>query len=121
LDIATNFASGEEAVGAIFSPLKAKRKWQEDADEGGSGRNSKKKKMNKQQCGDNFMATIEHKNNRPPPKGAPSVFDKILEKSCPYHQGLVKHTLRECSMMKCYFSGGIKHTQGGQRQWRREV
>jgi hypothetical protein len=46
LDIATNFASGEEAVGAIFSPLKAKGKRQEDADEGGSGHNSKKKKKN---------------------------------------------------------------------------
>jgi hypothetical protein len=47
LDIATNFASSKEAVGAIFSPLKAKGKWQEDTDEGGSSRYSMKKKKNK--------------------------------------------------------------------------
>jgi hypothetical protein len=46
LDIATNFASGEEAVGAIFNYTKGKEKRQ-DADEGGSSRNSKKKKKNK--------------------------------------------------------------------------
>ena len=30
LDIATNHASGEEAVGAIFDRLKGKAKWDED-------------------------------------------------------------------------------------------
>jgi hypothetical protein len=50
LDIATNFASGEEAIGAIFHDTKGKEKWQEDADEGGSSRNSKKKKKAKQSC-----------------------------------------------------------------------
>jgi hypothetical protein len=47
LDIATNFASSEEAVGAIFHDTKGKEKRQEDADEGGSSCNSKKKKKKK--------------------------------------------------------------------------
>jgi hypothetical protein len=47
LDIATNFASGEEAIGAIFHDTKGKEKRQEDADEGGSSHNSKKKKKKK--------------------------------------------------------------------------
>jgi hypothetical protein len=68
LDIATNFSSGEEAVGAIFSPLKAKGKQQEDTDKGGSSHNSKKKKKNKQQLGDNLMAVVERKNNQPHPR-----------------------------------------------------
>jgi hypothetical protein len=49
LDIATNFASGEEAVGAIFHDTKGKEKRQENADEGGSSRNSKKKKKKAKQ------------------------------------------------------------------------
>jgi hypothetical protein len=42
LDIATNFATGEEAVGAIFPDAKGKRK--EDTAEDSASRNSKKKK-----------------------------------------------------------------------------
>jgi hypothetical protein len=58
-----DFASGEEVVGAIFSPLKAKGKQQEDTNEGGSSRNSKKKKKNNKRRGDNLVATAERKNN----------------------------------------------------------
>ena len=36
LDITTNHASGEEAVGAIFDRLKGKVRWDEDASEGAS-------------------------------------------------------------------------------------
>jgi hypothetical protein len=28
----------------------------------------------------------------------------MLDELCPYHKGLVKHTLRECDMMKCFFT-----------------
>jgi hypothetical protein len=47
LDIATNFASGEEAVGAIFHDTQGKEKRQENVDESGSSRNSNKKKKAK--------------------------------------------------------------------------
>jgi hypothetical protein len=44
LDIATNSTSSKEAVGAIFHNTKGKEKRSEEADEGSSSRNSKKKK-----------------------------------------------------------------------------
>jgi hypothetical protein len=44
LDNNTNFASNEEVVGAIFHDSKGKEKRRENTDEGGSNRNSKKKK-----------------------------------------------------------------------------
>jgi hypothetical protein len=95
-------------VGAIFHDTKGKEKRQEDADEGGSGHNSKKKKKNKQSHKDPLMAIAEHKNPQAPPEGGPRVFDEMHEKPCPYHRGPVKHTLKECGMIKCYFSGGAQ-------------
>jgi hypothetical protein len=62
LDIATNFASGEEAVGAIFHDTKGKKKRQENIDEGGSSRNSKKNKKTKQSRKDIIVAAAECKN-----------------------------------------------------------
>jgi hypothetical protein len=61
LNIATNFASGEEAVGAIFHDTKGKEKRQENTDEGGSSCNSKKKKA-KQSRKDPLVAIVERKN-----------------------------------------------------------
>jgi uncharacterized Zn-finger protein len=102
LDIATNFASGELAVGAIFHDAKGKVKQQENTDEGGSSCNFKKKKKAKQPHKDPLVATIECKNPKAPPEGGPRVFVKMLDKACPYHRYLIKHTLKECGMMKCY-------------------
>jgi hypothetical protein len=62
LDIATNFASNEEAMGATFHDTKGKEKRQEDADKGGSGRNSKKKKKNKQSHREPLVAATKRKN-----------------------------------------------------------
>ena len=28
----------------------------------------------------------------------------MLKKPCPYHQGLVKHTLEECTMLRHYYA-----------------
>jgi hypothetical protein len=67
LDIATNFASSKEAVGAIFHNTKGKEKRQEDTDEGGSGSNSKKKKKTQQSRKDLLVAAAERKNPQAPP------------------------------------------------------
>jgi hypothetical protein len=93
LDISTNFASGEEAVGAIFHYTKGKQKQQEDAKQSGK---------------DPLVAATERKNPRAPPEGGSGIFDEMLDKPCPYHQGLVKYTLKECGMMKRYFFGGAQ-------------
>jgi hypothetical protein len=86
LDIATNFASSEEAVGAIFHDTKGKEKRQEDAEEGHSSRNSKKKKKVKQSCKASLMAVAERRNPQAPPEGGPGVFDEMLKKPCSYHR-----------------------------------
>jgi hypothetical protein len=54
------------------------------------------------------VATAERKNPRAHPEGGPGVFDEMLDKTCPYHRYPVKHTLKECGMMKHYFSGGAQ-------------
>jgi hypothetical protein len=92
LDIATNFASDEEAVGAIFHDTKGKEKQQENANEGGSSRKFKKKKKAKQPCKDPLVTAAERKNPKAPPEGGPGVFDEMLDQACPYHRYPVKHT-----------------------------
>ena len=45
---------------------------------------------------------IEHKNPRGP--RGPGLFDDMLKKPCPYHQGPIKHTLEECTMLRRYYA-----------------
>jgi hypothetical protein len=61
LDIAINFASSEEVVGAIFHDQRARRSGRRTSTRVGSGRNSKKKK-NKQSHRDTLVAAAECKN-----------------------------------------------------------
>jgi hypothetical protein len=102
LDIATSFASGEEAVGAIFDGKKGKRS--EDAPTEGSKskephRNDKRGKKGKKprreareqgRDGGNAEALAvdpARRGPRPAPRGS-GVFDDMLKKPCPYHKAL---------------------------------
>jgi hypothetical protein len=97
MDIATKFASGQEAVKAIFRKDKQPQGRQlEDVPEAsaqcGARKKSKKKSQAKCDAADvDLVAAIKHRNPRKPPGGA-NLFDKMLKESCPYHQGPVKHT-----------------------------
>jgi hypothetical protein len=108
MDIATKFASGQEAVEAIFRKDKQPQgRQQEDVPEASAQRGTKKKAKKKSQAkrdaaDADLVATAEHRNPRKPTGGA-NLFDKMLKKSCPYHQGPVKHTLEECVMLRRYF------------------
>jgi hypothetical protein len=108
MDIATKFASGQEAVEAIFRKDKQPQgKPKTDAPEASAPRGTKKKAKNKSQAKRdaadvNLVAAAEHRNPRKPPGGA-DAFDKMLKEPCPYHQGPVKHTLEECVMLRRYF------------------
>ena len=106
LDIATNFASGEEAVGAIFPEGDTKGKRRDEAPGASASRFPKKKKkgrLGKQEALEaDFVAAADHKNLRGPGRG-PGVFNDMLKKHCPYHQGPVKHTLKECERSLCGF------------------
>jgi hypothetical protein len=106
-DMATNFASGEEAVGAISDTKKGKRV--DDAPAEGSKskepqqkhkRNKKDKKprhearaQGRDDDGDEALAVDPtRKGPRAAPRG-PGVFDDMLKKPCPYHKTPVNHTL----------------------------
>ena len=108
LDIATNFASGEEAVGAIFSDGATKGKQKTETTKASGSRDSKKKKKKgrKEKQGrsdDNLVAAADRKN----PKWAPAglgLFDEMLKKPCPYYRGPTKHTLEECTVLHWYYT-----------------
>jgi hypothetical protein len=84
-----------------------------DHGEGTSSHFKKKKKNDKRRCGDNFVAVVESKASRPKGnqgKPAPTRdhFEKLLDASCPHHEVPIKHTLRECRLMKNYVKSTLK-------------
>jgi hypothetical protein len=118
MDIATKFASGQEAVEAIFWKDKQPQGRQpEDVPEAsaqrGARKKGKKKSQAKRDAADaDLVAAAEHRNPRKPPGGA-NLFDKMLKESCPYHQGPVKHTLEDCVMLRRYFHRVRPPAEGG--------
>jgi hypothetical protein len=121
MDIATKFASSQEAVEAIFWKDKQPQGRQpKDIPEASTQRGTKKKNKKKSQAkrdatDADLVAAAEYKNPRKPPGGA-NLFDKMLKEPCPYHQGPVKHTLEECVMLRRHFhkvgppaEGGMAH------------
>jgi hypothetical protein len=118
MDIATKFASGQEAVEAIFRKDKQPQgRPSEDAPEASAPRGAKKKGRRKSQAkrdvpDADLVAAAEHKNPRKPPGGA-NLFDKALKETCPYHQGPVKHTLEECVMLRRHFHRAGPLAEGG--------
>jgi hypothetical protein len=114
MDIATKFASGQEAVEAIFRKDKQPQGRQpEDITEASTQRGTKKKSQAKRDAADaDLIAAAEYKNPRKPPGGA-NLFDKMLKESCPYHQGPVKHTLEECVMLRRHFHKVGPPAEGG--------
>jgi hypothetical protein len=116
-DIATSFASGEEAVGGIFNDKKGKR--MDDAPAEGSkskepqqkhkrGKKVKKphhdtRAQGRDEDEDEALAVDPaRKGPRAAPRG-PDVFDDMLKKPCPYHKTPVNHTLEHCNMLKKYY------------------
>jgi hypothetical protein len=118
MDIATKFASGQEAVEAIFRKEKQPQgRPPEDAPEAstqcGAKKKGKKKSQAKRDAADaDLVAAAEYKNPRKPPGGA-NLFDKMLKEPCPYHQGPVKHTLEECAMLRRHFHRVGPPVEGG--------
>jgi hypothetical protein len=121
MDIATKFASGQEAVEAIFQKDKQPQGGQkEDAPKASAQHGAKKKAKKKAQAKRNvvdtdLVAAAKRRNPRKPPGGA-DAFDKMLKESCPYHRGPVKHTLEECDMLRRYFNKAGPSAEGGKDQ-----
>jgi hypothetical protein len=113
-DIATSFASGEEAEGAIFDGKKGKRT--DDAPAEGSKskelhRKAKRKKGKKprreareqgRDDNDAEALAVDPARRGPSPRG-PGVFDDMLKKPCPYHKTPVNHTLEQCDLLKRFY------------------
>jgi hypothetical protein len=117
-NIATSFASGEEAVGAIFDGKKGKRT--DDAPAEGSKfkelrqknkRGKKGKKPRREVCeqgrddgddGEALAVDLARRAPRAAPRG-PGVFDDMLKKPCSYHKTPVNHTLEQCDMLKRFY------------------
>jgi hypothetical protein len=116
-DIATSFASGEEAVGPIFDGKKGKRS--DDAPAEGSksrephrkdkrcekGKKPRREAREQGRDGDDAEAPAidpARRGPRPAPRG-PGVFDDMLKKPCPYHKTPVNHTLEQCDMLKKFY------------------
>jgi hypothetical protein len=118
MDIATKFASGQEAVEAIFRKDKQPQGRQpEDVPEASAQRGARKKGKKKSQAKHDaadadLVAAAEHRNPRKPPGGA-NLFNKMLKESCLYHQGPIKHTLEECVMLRRYFHRAGPPAEGG--------
>jgi hypothetical protein len=118
MDIATKFASGQEAVEAIFRKDKQPQgRPPEDVPEVSTQRSAKKKGKKKSEAkrdaaDADLVAAAEYKNPRKPPGGA-NLFHKMLKEPCPYHQGPVKHTLEECAMLRCHFHNAGPPAEGG--------
>jgi hypothetical protein len=116
-DIATSFASGEEAVGAIFDDKKGKRVDDTTAEGSKSKEPHQKNKRGKQGMkphreareqghdddhGEALAVDPARRGPRPAPRG-PGVFDDMLKKPCPYHKTPVNHTLEQCDMLKRFY------------------
>jgi hypothetical protein len=116
MDIATKFASGQEAVEAIFRKDKQPQgRQQEDVPEAsaqcGTKKKAKKKSQAKRDAADaDLVAAAEHRNPWKPPGGA-NLFNKMLKESCPYHRVPSSTPLRNAS---CFGATSIK--PGPQRE-----
>jgi hypothetical protein len=100
LDIVTNHASSEEAVGAIFNRAKGKAKHNESVGKGSS--NHPQKKKNKRNNGGSLVAAADRKGGRAAVGETPDHFEKMLEKPCPNHAFPIKHLCKDCDLMKKY-------------------
>jgi hypothetical protein len=116
-DIATSFASGEEAVGVIFDVKKGKHADDTPAEGSKSKEHRQKNKRGKKGKKTRREAREEGRDDdddealavdparwapRAAPRG-PGVFDDMLKKPCPYHETSVNHTLEECDMLKRFY------------------
>jgi hypothetical protein len=121
-DIVTSFASGEEAVGAIFDGKKGKRvddvpaegsKSKEPQQKHKRGKKGKKprreaREQGRDDDGDEALAVDPAQQGpRAAPRG-PGVFDDMLKKPCPYHKTPINHTLEQCDMLKKYYSRAVE-------------
>jgi hypothetical protein len=92
-------------IAAMLNTPQGKGKQFMDHGEGMSSRFKKKKKNDKHRRDDNLVTAVERKASRPkgnPTKLGPSKdhFEKLLDTPCPHHEVPVKHSLKDCRLIK---------------------
>ena len=103
LDVATNHASGEEAVGAVFSGGRDRGKAKhEDQDKGPSTQRGKKNKKDRHRPAYPALVAIADRAGKQPQQGQPDHFDKLMESPCTNHGYPVKHLYKDCEPLKCF-------------------
>jgi hypothetical protein len=98
LEIATNHAFGEEAVGAVFErDQHAAKEKQRDRDRPSSSREDKKNKKNRRPPTAGEVPATKRQDKGPLRNDH---FNQLLEKPCTNHGYPVNHKFKDCDMMK---------------------
>jgi len=114
LEIATNHASGEEAVGAVFERNQhAAKEKRRDHDRPSSSREDRKSKKNHRPPATGEVAAVERQDKRPPRNDH---FSQLLEKPCTNHGYPVNHKFRDCDMMKRLLRRTVKTDGDGRNK-----
>nr|CAB3453698.1 unnamed protein product [Digitaria exilis] len=118
-EVASKYASGEEAANAIFNDKKGKRPEEASAEDDKTKGPSKKRKHGKKgkklraprgagDVEDEALAVDPNlKGPRGPPRGG-GIFDDLLKKPCPYHKTAVAHTLEQCEMLGSFTTASLE-------------
>lgn len=105
LNIATKFANGEDAVGAIF----CKEKSPHDADEPSGEKSECREHLDRHKRNHHPRRRTEEIATpdwppRPPAKSGGDHFQKLMDSPCQNHGFPVYHKLRDCKLLKCFIS-----------------
>ena len=109
LDIVTNHAFSEEAVGAIF--IKGEMKKVESKEVVVPRRDKKKKDGNKRRSrvsdDDSELVAEAECDGKWPARPPTDHFEKLLKKSCSNHAGPVRHLYKDYSLLKQFLRSGL--------------
>ena len=104
LDVATNHASGEEAVGAIFNRGQDKGKAKRtDQDEGPSTQRGKKNKKDRRRSDNTALVAAANRMGKHPQQGLPDYFNKLMDSPCTNHAYPIKHLYKDCELLKRFW------------------
>jgi hypothetical protein len=112
VDIATNHASSEEAVGAVSLMVgpKARPSGRTMMRAPPQGR-GKRKKKNRRRANPNMVTAADHAGKR---QGNADHFEQLLDKPCTNHGYPIKHKLKDCELLKRML-GQLSKRKGGDR------
>ena len=102
LDVATNHASGEEEVGAVFNRGRDKGKAKRvDQDKGPSTQRGKKNKKDRRRSDNTMMVAAANRMGKQPQQGLPDHFNKLMDSPCTNHAYPIKHLYKDYQLLKC--------------------